>query len=146
MQKIKLDILLIARSDNNYVHIFMLYHKRSNNNYIFDVSRSKDNQPSWDARENCKGNNDMAHATIKFLICCWLQGWRQWSFFQLRAKSYNNDGWLQQKNTRLRQAKTNQIFMTHCRSKWQSWNDNIVNTMINFLHPVSYCKKLLQGQ
>ncbi len=36
--------------------------------------------------------------TIKFLICCWLQGWRQWLYFFQSSTRSNNNGWLQQRS------------------------------------------------
>ncbi len=46
------------------------------------------------------------------------------------AWSNNNDGWLQQRNTRSCHARTNKIFMSHQGSKQWLQNDNILNTII----------------
>ncbi len=74
-----------------------------------------------------------------FLYC---KEWQQQSYFFPVARSGVDNGWLQWGNARSHQATTNQIFTLHHRSGQQSWNDNIVDAMIKFLHPMLYCKKL----
>ncbi len=129
----------------------MLYCKRSNDNYVFDVVHAMTiSQSSWDARTQQSN-------IIKFCLSQWWQQWvyfftfyckEQWqrSYFFCVARSKVKDVWLQQGNVILRQATTNQILMLRCRSEQRLQNDNIVDAMIEFLRPALYPKKLRQQQ